>query len=145
MKYFLSLLAFFPAILCAAEIWGSTTLGSVHSNREQDLREQNFGFGLEYHEKRELMYMAGSYMNSHDKRSLYAFTAWTPIDYGIVRFGLMAGFVNGYPKLNNGNITPALVGLARIEMNKLGVNLTLIPPRLKESPYTLGVQVKFGF
>lgn len=145
MKYFLSLLACLPAIACAAEIWGSATLGSVHSKPEQDLREQNFGFGLEYHEKREVMYMAGSYINSHDKRSHYAFTAWTPIDYGLIRLGVMAGFVNGYPKLNNGNITPALVGLARIESGKLGVNLTLIPPRLKESPFTLGMQVKFSF
>jgi len=144
MKYFLSLLAFIPVIACA-EIWGSTTLGSYHTKREQNLREQNLGFGLEYHERRDVMYMAGSYINSHDKRSVYAFTAWTPVDYGLVRLGVMAGFVNGYPKLNSGNITPALVGLARIEFEKLGVNLMLIPPRLKESPFTLGVQVKFGF
>lgn len=145
MKHFLSLLALVPTLACAAEIWGSTTLGSVHTKREQNLQEQNFGFGLEYHAHRDIMYMAGSYNNSHDKRSAYAFTAWTPIDHGLIRLGLMVGFVNGYPKLNNGNITPALAGLARIEYEKIGMNLTLIPPRMKESPYTLGVQVKFGF
>lgn len=145
MKHCLFLLALLPSVVCAGEIWGSTTLASVHTKRNQNLNEQNYGFGLEYHERRDLLYMAGSYINSHEKRSIYALAGWTPIDLGIIRLGMLAGFVNGYPKFNDGKITPAVVGLARIEFEKLGVNLTLIPPRLKESPVTVGVQVKFGF
>ena len=145
MKHYLSLIVLLPSLACAGEFWGSTTLGSFHTKRYQNLREQNYGLGIEYHESRQVLYLAGSYINSHDRRTVYALAGWTPIDFGAIKVGMMAGVANGYPKMNNGRITPALAGLVRIEYEKLGMNLTLIPPRYKESPVTLGLQLKFGF
>lgn len=145
MKYCLLLLTLMPLVAGAGEFWGSTTLGSYHTKRSQNLKEDNYGLGLEYHASSEVLYLVGSYINSHNKRTTYALAGWTPIEYGIIKFGLMAGVANGYPKMNNGKITPALAGLARMEFDKLGVNLTLIPPRFKESPVTLGLQLKFSF
>jgi hypothetical protein len=145
MKKVLAGLLLMPALASAGEMWGSATVSSIHLSSNHNLNEQNFGLGIEYHSSETTLYMLGAYRNSHRRTSAYALAGWTPVKLGWVKLGLLAGVANGYPKLNDGGITPVVAGLIPIEGERFGMNLILIPRALKKSPYTIGIQLKYKF
>ena|SRR5437867_12683042 len=145
MKTLIILLALVPSLANAADTWGSLNLTSLHSRTENAMNQRNYGLGIEYHASSDVLYLAGAYRNSYEKTSVYALAGWAPVEVGIARIGVLGGLVNGYPKRNNAGVTPAVAGIVLIEGERVGMNLILIPPPLKKSPFTLGLQVKFKF
>lgn len=134
-----------PALASADELWLDLSLTSIHSKPEQHLNQRNYGAGIEYHQGNDVLYMAGAFRNSYDRTSVYALAGWTPVELGLVKAGLLAGAITGYPGLNNGRITPAVAGIVRIEGEYIGANLIIIPPAIKDSPVTVGIQIKFKY
>ncbi len=144
MKRILTMAALMlPAIAIAGEFWGTVNLASLHTKPEQKLNHVNYGVGIEYQHSEEVLYLAGAYRNSYYRTSAYTLAGWTPASIGPLRIGVLAGFITGYPALNGGGVTPGIAGIARIEGGDFGANLILIPPSLKISPWTLGLQFKF--
>src|SRR6266404_2179730 len=115
MKMLIILLALVPSLANTADIWGSVNLTSLHSRTENAMNQRNYGLGVEYHPSSALLYLAGAYRNSYERTSVYALAGWTPIEVGIARIGILGGLVNGYPKLNNAGVTPAVAGIVMIE------------------------------
>jgi hypothetical protein len=129
----------------AADIWGSVNLASIHAATDQHYNQRNWGAGIELHTSPSTLAMAGAYRNSVNRESAYALAGWTPLDLAGAKIGAVAGLVTGYPAINNGHIAPAIAGLIRIEGERIGLNLILIPPLPQKSPLTLGLQAKFKF
>lgn len=121
---------------------------SIHFGSTEQNNAKNYGVGIEY-SRGDWRGMLGEYRNSNDKRSTYAMAGWTPIGTQHVRFGLMAGAINGYAGINNGKIGPAAAGLVRIEYGKWGMNISVLPKMATEkngsAPWTLGFQAKRSF
>lgn len=129
----------------AADNWIAASVTSYHADTHgEHYNSRNFGLGAERTDGN-LSYMAGAYRNSLDRTSAYALVGYAPIELGPFRFGIAAGAVTGYPRLNNGHVGPAAVGLIRYESGRFGVNVVLIPPVEKSSPITVGLQVKGNF
>lgn len=145
MKKLLAVLLLCPGFAAAGDFWLSATVTSVHLTSNHKLNESNPGLGLEYHTSSSMRYLVGAYRNSHRETSAYALAGWTPVSFGPVKLGLLAGVADGYQKLNDGNFTPVVAGFMPIEGARFGMNLILIPRALKKSPYTLGIQVKYKF
>lgn len=141
----IAVLALLPACALAQNWWGSVNLTSLHGHTKKPMNQRNFGLGIEYHRSDELIFLAGAYHNSHRRTSVYALAGWTPLRWGHARFGFTGGLVNGYPNHNDGKVIPVATGLVRIEGERWGANIILIPPALKNTPLTLGFQVKYRF
>ena len=72
-------------------------VGSYHFSRTKDWREWNPGVGIEYAHNKDWSIVAGSYLNSHDKRTNYLGGAWYPIHLNEqVKLGLTVASVTGY-------------------------------------------------
>lgn len=140
-----ALLGLVPSLASAGELWGVVNLTSVHGKTKNPLNQNNFGLGVEYHQSDEVLYLGGAFHNSHRRTSVYAMAGWTPIEWKAARFGVVGGIVNGYPKHNDGKVIPIVAGLIRIEGERLGANIFIVPPALKDTPVTIGFQVKYRF
>lgn len=135
----------FQSDCLAGETWLDLNLTSIHTKHEQHLNQENYGAGVEYHQSADVLYMAGAYRNSYDKNSVYALAGWTPIEFNKVKIGAVAGAITGYDACNNGGIAPIAAGLIRIEGNRIGVNIVLIPPASRHDPAAIGLQVKYKY
>ena len=144
MKYIILVAILFSFNTQAAETWGVINTTSYHVNSKQKPNQNNYGVGIEYHDE-SLVYLAGAYKNSVDKTSVYGMIGWMPIEVGAVKMGVAAGVVNGYPRMNNGGIAPAVVGMVSVEFEKVGANVMIIPGYKDKAPLTFGFQVKFKF
>lgn len=128
----------------AGDVWLDLNLTSLHTKPEQGLNRQNYGAGIEYRTG-DILYMIGAYRNSYEATSAYVLAGWTPLSLGSFRAGALIGAINGYPALNNGGVTKAFAGIIQIEGKNVGMNIVLIPPAIKDSPVTLGFQIKFRY
>jgi hypothetical protein len=142
-KVFITLLLM-PSLAVAGEWWGVATLASYHVNTEKKFNQRNYGLGLEY-QTGDMAYVAGQYKNSHYRSSVYAMAVWTPLSVGVLHAGGAIGVVNGYPGINNGGLGPAAVGIVKLEMQRVGLNLVVSPAVSNNSPLTFALQVKFKF
>lgn len=141
-----------PAV-APAQWWGNANIGSYHFGDDSDalapgesFNEFNPGVGLEVQWQPRHAVSAGYFRNSVDEDSLYLLYHYTPLMLGRhVRVGAMAGVVTGYPGYNDGNIAPAGGFVAKIEGERLGANLILLPPLEDVTPATLGLQLKLRF
>jgi len=145
MKKLFVLVLWLPALASAGETWGNLNLTSYHTKPKQHLNRNNYGAGVEYHANSEVIFMFGAYHNSYNRTSVYALAGWTPVDVGPIQIGAVVGAINGYLGLNNGGITKAIAGIVRIEGERVGMNILVIPPALKESSVTIGLQLKCKF
>lgn len=80
---------------------------------------------------------AGGYSNSIGKFSAYAIAGYEPFRIGSVRFGAIAGVVNGYGR----GVTPMAAAVASIPFNWGEMHIVLIPPVPRVTPLT----VQFSF
>lgn len=128
----------------AGELWSVATVMSKHLGTETKFNEWNPGLGFEYHVNESVVIAAGRYKNSMDRKSSYLIGGWTPLHLGLVKAGVAVGAVNGYPMLNDGKMAPVAMGLVRVEGEKLGANV-LVMPAFKGSPLTVGLQLKWRF
>jgi len=133
--------------------WGNLNLASHHFGGEDDFlaegdsfNEFNPGIGAEVQWQPRHAVAFGYFRNSVDENSLYALYHYTPLQLGrYVRAGAMLGVVTGYPGYNDGGIAPGGGLIAKIEGNRLGVNLIFLPRISEVTPNTLGLQVKLRF
>jgi hypothetical protein len=148
-----------PALLAAAlaapvqaeepplKVWVNPGFYSHHFSRDKDLRDRNFGFGLEVETSPRFSYNAGSYANSVGARSHYAGVVWRPLEWrsdsGLrVAGGVAMAAVDGYPNYHDSGWFVALLPVLSIEGEHLGVSFALIPTFRDRVDGALGVQLK---
>jgi hypothetical protein len=122
---------------CAAEsdsspqVWLNAGFLSWHFQRDQNLRGDNWGVGVEVVFTPDHAAIAGNFINSDGDRSNYAAYLWRPLHwrpYGIdVSAGVSLGVVDGYQNVNNGNWFIAPLPLLAVEGRRLGANFTIVP------------------
>jgi hypothetical protein len=133
--------------------WGNLNLGSYHFVDEgeflapgESFREFNPGVGAELQWRPRHALAAGYFRNSVDEDSLYALYHYTPLQLGrFVRVGGMLGVVTGYPGYNDGGLAPAGGLIAKVEGDRIGINLVYLPEINNAVPHTLGLQFKLRF
>lgn len=136
-----------------AEWWGNVNIGSHHFGDEDEFladgesfNEFNPGVGVEVQWQPAHAVSAGYFLNSLDEDSVYLMYHFTPLALGRhVRVGGMAGVVTGYPGYHGGDAAPAGGFVAKIEGDRFGANLILLPPLEDVTPATLGLQLKYRF
>nr|MDQ3057822.1 hypothetical protein [Pseudomonadota bacterium] len=112
----------------------------------ESFNEFNPGIGVELQWQPHHAIAAGYFLNSVDEDSLYALYHYTPLQLGrFVRVGGMIGVVTGYPGYNDGGIAPGGGFIAKIEGERVGVNLIFLPEITDVTPNTLGLQFKLRF
>lgn len=134
----------------APEWWGNVNLVSHHFGDEDEFlapgerfNQENWGGGVEVQWRPRHAASAGYYRNSVDEDSWYALYHYTPLQFGRhVRVGGMAGVVTGYPGYNDGGIAPAGGLVAKMEGERVGVNLIYLPRISGVTPNTLALQFK---
>jgi len=137
----------------APQWWGNLNLASQHFGGEDeflgadgDFNEFNPGLGVEVQWQPRHAVAAGYFRNSLDADSFYALYHYTPLQFGrFVRVGAMAGVVTGYEGYNDGGLAPAGGVVAKIEGERIGVNLIYLPYIERITPHTLGLQFKLRF
>lgn len=137
----LSALILTTPIVYADGAWLST--GGVSWHSKPGYNGSNGGVGAEYHVSPRYDLAVGTYRNSYEKRSHYAFIVRR---YGLthsVAFGLAVGMVDGYPGINDGRLAPATLPLLMFEGRRVGINALYIPPFGTDRVNVVGVQFKF--
>ena len=112
------------------QIWLNPGFLSAHSDRSQDYREDNIGFGAEAVFAPDHGFFAGTYINSNGVRSHYGMYQWRPLHWQLkhvsVSGGLIAGFIDGYPK-NDGGWFFAALPMFFFEGERFGANFAIVP------------------
>ena len=131
--------------------WADLNLASSHLGNDDEeflgpdrhFNQENWGAGVEVQWQPRHAVSAGYFRNSVDEDSFYALYHYTPLQLGrYVRVGGMAGVVTGYPGYNDGGLGPAGGLVAKIEGDRVGVNLIYLPRISDVTPNTLGLQFK---
>ena len=112
-----------------------------HSGQFNDL---NYGLGLEYEKSKSFSFAAGEYRNSVRHNSYYGMVEYQPLHLGVVKAGVAAGAISGYPEMNHGKPFPAALPVVSIEERHAGVNFIYIP-QVKGVVPALSMQLKFRF
>lgn len=111
-------------------IWLNAGFLSYHVDRSQDYREDNIGFGAEVLFAPDHGLVAGTFLNSENLRSHYAMYEWRPLHWQLgsvgVSGGLIAGFVDGYPK-NDGAWFFGAAPMLFFEGKRFGGNFLILP------------------
>lgn len=109
-----------------------------HSCRTCGFRESNPGIALQWKSPwfegltglENTRLVAGTYINSNDRNSVYAGAQWMPGSYGPVKLGLQAVIISGYKEAA---ITPVLLPLISVEAQYIGVDVYAVPKVAKVS------------
>ena len=128
----------------SASTWAVASVGSVHIKPDRDYNTHNFGIGIERTDGA-MSYAVGFFRNSMNRNSGFGMVGYAPLQFGLVRLGVEAGLINGYPEYHGGRIGPAAACLARIEGRYVGANVHYIPRIPGKTPETIGVQIKARF
>lgn len=122
---------------CAADsepspqVWLNAGFLSWHFQRDENLRGDNWGVGVEVVLKPDHGVMAGNFINSDGDRSHYGAYLWRPLHwrpYGIdVSAGVALAAFDGYQNVNNGGWFVAPLPLLAVEGRRLGANFTIVP------------------
>lgn len=115
---------------------------SHHMDRSRNFNEHNFGLGAQYRFNENHAVSVGYYRNSIRETSHYALYKYTPLHYGPVSAGVMAGAVDGYPKLNHGRAYPLALPMASIRMGRVEAEAMYVP---KMKDISSVVAVNFGY
>ncbi len=111
---------------------------AYHSCRDCGFRESNPGLALQWQSPwfeeltglKNTRLTAGGYINSNDRKSLYAGAQWLPYSYGPIKLGLQAVVITGYLEAT---VTPVLLPLVSIETPHIGLDLYAVPKVSKVS------------
>ncbi len=116
-------------------LWLTSGLRSWHTNQDQrKYRENNDGIGLSYEMPYDVNMVAGTFMNSDNRRSNYFGASYQPVDILGVRLGVMGALFSGY---TSANFEATLIPMASYEYKRVGVNLFWVPSKVT------GLQLKF--
>lgn len=124
--------------LSVKSIWINAGMLSHHFDRSKGFREGNIGLGFEVGLTDQFAVYGGGFRNSDDKHSNYLGGAWRPLQWGPVRAGLVAGMFDGYPRMNHGGWFPAVLPVASLEYDRVGVNFLIIP-KIGDKVYSAAV------
>jgi hypothetical protein len=119
------------------EVWLNGGVLSYHFRRDQDYREENWGFGAEALLARRHAVLAGTYLNSENSRSHYFGYEYRPFvrERNDVRVsaGIAFAVVDGYPSTRDGNWFPAAIPRLNVEGKRIGASVLLLP-NFKQGP-----------
>lgn len=124
------------------QVWINPGIHSFHFDRHKDLRENNYGLGIEAAVTPEHVLAAGRYRNSNDRMSSYAAYTWRPLQWGPLRLGVMLAAFDGYPNMRDGGWFAAVLPAASLEFDRLGVNFTIVPTYQDKLNGAFAVQLK---
>jgi hypothetical protein len=82
-----------------ADTWVSLGGSSAHACHTCGYNNFNPGLGLQRDVKKDLRILGGVYYNSYYKATVYAGAGYQPLQYGMIRFGVMGGLVTNYDNL----------------------------------------------
>jgi hypothetical protein len=122
MRMLLPLLAYFPVVASAGDLWGVASVTSYHFNRSADLNENNLGLGAEFSLDDNTRVIGGAYKNSFSKTSVYGGVALVSDQWKGFRLALSFGFITGYYDLPV-FLLPSLIW----EGDRFGINLIPFP------------------
>jgi hypothetical protein len=109
------------------EVWVNAGFMTAHYDRDADLSGENFGLGAEYRWSPQWSAVAGRFRNSDRARSNYLGVTYQPWEIGGVKLGAVVAAFNGYPFMRNGAWFPAVIPVASLEGDRLGLNVGFIP------------------
>lgn len=127
----------------ARQLWLDSGFATFHFDRDKDLNGANTGLGAEYRFRDDVALTAGRFYNSDRQHSLYAGAIWQPFALGPVRLGAVIAGFNGYPHMRDGGWFPALIPVATIEYQRVGVNVGFVPTYKDRLYGGISVQLKF--
>ncbi|MBU6232308.1 hypothetical protein KGP36_06775 [Patescibacteria group bacterium] len=102
----------------------------------------NPGFGIRQSIGQRSFVMAGEYKNSFDDITDYAGAGYSILKKGWFSAGVIGGTMRGYPALNHGRWTPALLPFAGAEYKRVGADLVFIPPAYKNGVTAVGLNFR---
>lgn len=127
-------------------VWISPGTYSLHFDTSKDLRNENWGPGLEVALARDHTLIGGSYINSNRGRTHYGLYEWRPLHWLVskveVSAGVLAGAFDGYPNYHDGGWFVAALPVLAIEGRYLGINLGVIPTIKDRLDGALSIQFK---
>jgi hypothetical protein len=113
------------------QVWLNPGFLSYHADRSKDYREDNIGLGVEAVFAPDHGFFAGNFINSDNFRSYYVMYQWRPLHWQLQHFsvsgGLIAGFLDGYPKNRDGGWFFGALPALFFEGERFGVNLLIVP------------------
>jgi hypothetical protein len=107
-----------------ADTWLSVGGGSVHFCQSCAYNNFNPGLGIQKDYSNDLRLIGGVYYNSYYKATFYAGGSYQPIQYGLIKFGLMGGLVTNYNTLT---IPVMVLPALSIEGERVGVDVLGFP------------------
>lgn len=110
-----------------SEVWLNPGFATYHFDSDKDLSGSNWGFGAEYRFSTVASVTAGRFRNSDREWSNYAGVYYQPWQLGKVRLGAVVGAFDGYPNMRDGGWFPALIPMASVEYERVGLNVGFIP------------------
>ncbi len=110
-----------------SELWLSTGIETWHFKNDQGLNSHNPGWGIDYRFSTTTSITGGKFFNSVWQDSNYLGISWHPLAVGPFRFGMFAGLLDGYPRMESGGTFFAAVPAISAEYGRLGANLIVIP------------------
>lgn len=125
-----------------SELWLDSGFATAHFNRDKDLNGANHGLGVEYQLRADLATTVGRFYNSDRAYSTYAGAIWQPYAIGPVRLGAVIAAFNGYPHMRAGGWFPALIPVATLEYQRVGVNIGVVPSYKDRLYGGISVQLK---
>jgi hypothetical protein len=110
-----------------SELWIDSGFVTRHFQSDKHLNGANRGLGAEYRFSGTLAATAGRFLNSDRAWSNYAGVIWQPLALGPVRIGAAVAAFDGYPKMHRGRWFPAAIPTFTAEVERVGVNVGVIP------------------
>lgn len=125
------------------ELWVGSGFLTYHFDRDKELNGKNTGIGVEYRFRGDLAATGGRFYDSDRAYSNYAGAIWEPFAIGPVRLGAVFAVFDGYPRMRDGGWFPAVIPMATLEYQRVGVNVGFVPSYKDRLYGGLSVQLKF--
>ncbi len=128
------------------KVWLNPGFYSIHFDRDEDLRENNIGFGAEFELSRNHALIVGTFLNSDDARTRYGAYEWRPLHWHPaetdVSAGLIVAALDGYPRVRDGDWFVAVLPMVSVQGKRFGVN-AMVVPTIKDRLYgAVALQLK---
>ena len=128
------------------QVWVNPGFYSLHFKSSGRFRSDNWGVGAEVTLSPDHSVLAGSFINSDDRRSQYGAYWWRPLHWKFgdvgVHAGVVAAALDGYPNYRNGGWFVAPIPAVAIEGSRIGANVMIVPTIRNRVQGALAVQLK---
>ena len=126
-----------------SQFWIDSGFATYHFKSDVALSGRNPGLGVEYRFRADVAATAGRFLNSDGELSNYLGAIWQPVAIGSVRLGAVVAAFNGYPHVRGAGWFPALIPMATVEYQRVGVNIGFVPTVQNRLHGGISVQLKF--